>query len=59
MEKGTEAHVSLHVDAPPEKLYELVSDVTRMGEWSPECRRCEWIDGATGPAVGARCRSGC
>ncbi len=25
-----------------------------MGEWSPECRRCEWIGGATGPAVGAR-----
>ena len=30
-----------------------VSDVTRMGEWSPETVRCEWIDGATGPAVGA------
>jgi hypothetical protein len=25
-----------------------------MGELSPECRRCEWIAGATGPAVGAR-----
>jgi Polyketide cyclase / dehydrase and lipid transport len=25
-----------------------------MGEWSPECRRCEWIGGATGPVVGAR-----
>ena len=25
-----------------------------MGEWSPETIRCEWIDGATGPAVGAR-----
>jgi hypothetical protein len=25
-----------------------------MGEWSPECQRCEWIDGAVGPAVGAR-----
>src|SRR5687768_6596860 len=25
-----------------------------MGEWSPECYRCEWQDGATGPAVGAR-----
>ena len=35
-------------------LYDLVSDVPRMGDWSPECRRCEWIDGATGPAVGAR-----
>jgi hypothetical protein len=25
-----------------------------MGEWSPECRSCEWVGGATGPAVGAR-----
>lgn len=54
MKKGTTGQVSVHIDAPPEKLYELVSDVRRMGEWSPECRRCEWIDGATGPAVGAR-----
>ena len=54
MKKGTTGEASVHVDAPPEKVYELVSDVTRMGEWSPECRKCEWIDGATGPAVGAR-----
>ena len=25
-----------------------------MGEWSPECQRVEWEDGATGPAAGAR-----
>jgi hypothetical protein len=24
-----------------------------MGEWSPECQRVEWLDGTTGPAVGA------
>jgi hypothetical protein len=34
----------------------MVSDVTRMGEWSPETRSCRWLDGATGPAVGARFR---
>ena len=44
----------MHVSAPPEKVYELVSDVTRMGEWSPETAKGEWIGGATGPAVGAR-----
>ena len=32
----------------------MISDVSRMGEWSPECVRAEWIDGATGPAAGAR-----
>jgi hypothetical protein len=45
---------SIEVDAPAERLYDMVSDVTRMGEWSPETRRCTWLGGATGPAVGAR-----
>ncbi|MEY2421099.1 MAG: hypothetical protein QOI95_1166 [Acidimicrobiaceae bacterium] len=54
MKKGTKGEASVHIDAPPEKVYELVTDVRRMGEWSPECRQCEWLDGATGPAVGAR-----
>ncbi len=54
MNKGTTGEASIHIDASPEKVYELVSDVRRMGEWSPECRHCEWLDGATGPAVGAR-----
>lgn len=31
----------------------MVSDVTRMGEWSPVCRSCRWDDGETGPRVGA------
>ncbi len=54
MKAGTKGEVSTQIDAPPEKLYELVSDVRRMGEWSPETQSAEWIDGATGPAVGAR-----
>lgn len=46
--------VVAEIAAPPDRVYGLISDVTRMGEWSPECIRCEWTDGATGPAVGAR-----
>jgi uncharacterized protein YndB with AHSA1/START domain len=46
--------VSTRVAAPPERVYDLVSDVVRMGEWSPETVRCRWLGGATGPAVGAR-----
>lgn len=42
--------------APPEKVWELVTDVTRIGEFSPETFEGEWVDGATGPAVGARFR---
>jgi len=54
MDKGTTGSATIHIDAPPEKVYALVSDVTRMGEWSPETVKCEWLDGATGAAVGAR-----
>src|SRR3954467_15899573 len=56
MDKGTRGEAAVHVDAPPETVYAVVSDVTRMGEWSPETVRCEWLGGATGPAVGANSR---
>jgi uncharacterized protein YndB with AHSA1/START domain len=44
------------VDAPPQHVYDLVSDVPRMGEWSPETASCRWLDDVTGPTVGARFR---
>ena len=46
--------VTAFIDAPPHVVYALVSDVTRTPELSPEIQRCSWIDGATGPAIGAR-----
>lgn len=46
--------VSVEVAAPPARVWALVSDVTQMGRWSPECHRCEWLGGAAAPAVGAR-----
>ena len=46
--------VTVDIAAPPERVYDLVADISRMGEWSPECRHCAWTGGATGPAVGAR-----
>ena len=39
-----------------EVVYALVADVTRTGEWSPECVRCRWLGGATAPVAGARYR---
>jgi uncharacterized protein YndB with AHSA1/START domain len=47
---------SIEVAAPPEKLYAMVSDVTRMPEWSPEQSSTRWVKGATGAVVGARFR---
>lgn len=46
--------VSLRIEASPEVLYGIVSDPARMGDLSPECTGGRWLDGATGPAVGAR-----
>lgn len=45
--------VSLHMDAPPEEVWALVSDVTRIGEFSPETFEARWTRGSTGPEVGA------
>jgi Polyketide cyclase / dehydrase and lipid transport len=39
---------SVVVRCPPERLYDLVSDVTRTGEWSPVCRACWWDEGHSG-----------
>lgn len=48
--------VTAAIRAPADVLYALVSDVTRMGEWSPENVGGRWLDGVTGPVVGARFR---
>jgi len=45
--------VSRDIAAPPEKVWALVSDLPRMGEWSPENVGGKWTKGATGPALGA------
>lgn len=45
---------SAEVAASPETVYALVSDLTRMGEWSPENTGGKWVGGASGPATGAR-----
>ena len=45
--------ISRDIAAPPEAVYAAISDVTRMGEWSEECYRCEWHEGVEGPVLGA------
>lgn len=46
--------VSREIKATPQQVWDAISDVTRMGEWSPECHTCAWSEGFDGPAVGAR-----
>ena len=46
--------VSRDINASPQKVWEMVTDLPRMGEWSPENQGGVWSKGATGPAVGAK-----
>ena len=48
--------VSIDVAAPPAVVYDLLADITRMPEWSPEVTSCAWLGGATQAAPGARFR---
>jgi hypothetical protein len=48
--------VTVHMDADPATVWRIVSDISRIGEFSPETFGAEWLDGATGPALGARFR---
>lgn len=48
--------VTIEVDAPRARVWELIGDPASMAEWSPECDRVTWIGGASGPSVGARFR---
>lgn len=36
---------SVTIAAPPEQVFDWVSDLPRMAMFSPECERCEWVDG--------------
>jgi uncharacterized protein YndB with AHSA1/START domain len=47
--QGTET-----IAAPPEQIYALISDLPRMGEWSPENTGGRWLGGASDAAVGAK-----
>jgi len=53
---GTTVTVERQVAATPATVWALVSDVERMGEFSPETTGCEWVGEQRGPVVGARFR---
>ncbi|WP_051215070.1 SRPBCC family protein [Granulicoccus phenolivorans] len=49
-----QARVEVVVPASPEEVWAVISDVTRIDEWSGECRSGQWLDGAERAAVGTR-----
>ncbi|MFC4502594.1 MULTISPECIES: SRPBCC family protein [Streptomyces] len=42
------------IAAPPAQVWTVVSDTELMPRLSPELDSVEWLDGRSGPAVGAR-----
>ncbi|HEY6622780.1 MAG TPA: SRPBCC family protein [Acidimicrobiales bacterium] len=48
--------VTVHIDAPANDIWALVSDITNTGKFSPETFEAEWLGESKGPAVGARFR---
>ena len=48
--------VTEEIDAPAERVWAMVADLPRMGEWSPENEGASWLGGATAAAPGARFR---
>jgi hemerythrin-like domain-containing protein len=44
------------VDVDPDRVWEVVRDVTRVGEWSHECMGARWLGDATSAVPGARFR---
>src|SRR5215471_8585964 len=46
--------VETYIEAPPERVWALVSDIHLMATLSSELQEVAWLDGVTGPAVGHR-----
>jgi uncharacterized protein YndB with AHSA1/START domain len=51
---GPATEVDVLIDAPPEAVWELVSDIELPVRFSSELQRVEWIDGGQGACLGAR-----
>ncbi len=48
----TEDSVSLDIEADATTLYTMISDLPRIGEWSPECELVEWEGDVSAPVAG-------
>src|SRR5438874_8972632 len=51
-EEGPTAHAEVLIDAPLDRVWELVTDINLPAQFSNEFRGATWID--DGPAMGAR-----
>lgn len=56
MPTAKQGTASIEIAAPHQVVYQLITDITRMGEWSPECCRCTWLGDTQTAVPGARFR---
>jgi hypothetical protein len=52
----TRAEVSVHIQAPPERVYDLVTDLASASTRSKEVQSCFWFEGLPPGTVGSRFR---
>lgn len=52
----TTGSASIEINASPEAVYGILTDLSRISELSPECYKAEWEGDSTAPAVGASYR---
>lgn len=52
----TTGSASIDINASPDAVYAILTDLSRISDLSPECYKAEWEGDATGPAVGASYR---
>ncbi|MGW0158956.1 SRPBCC family protein [Mycobacterium sp. NPDC003323] len=50
------ASASVQINAPALDIWNVVADIRNTGKFSPETFDAEWLDGVTGPELGARFR---
>ena len=56
VQMAEQSSISTEIGASALAVWSMISDVTRMGEWSPENDGAVWLRGATGPTQGATFR---
>lgn len=50
------ASAKIEIAAPPERVYELITDLANLGAWNVECLRATWIGPVKEAKPGARFR---
>ena len=49
----TTGEATIDIDASPDAVWAILTDLSRIGDLSPECVKAEWEGDSTGPTIGA------